>query len=45
MRILYVENHAVFAANVIRQFLSQHSVIVVPSISAARQALKSTWRR
>ena len=41
MRILYVENHAVFAANVIRQFLSQHSVTVAPSFSAARHALEA----
>jgi len=41
MRIVYVENHEVFAANVIRQFLSQHSVTVVPSLSAARQALET----
>jgi len=41
MRILYVENHAVFAANVIRQFLSQHSVTVAPSLVVARQALET----
>src|SRR6266478_5883283 len=41
LRILYVENHAVFAANVIRQFLSQHSVTIAPSLSAARQALEA----
>ena len=40
MKILYVENHAVFAANVVRQFLSQHSVMVAPSLVAARQALR-----
>ena len=40
--ILYVENHSVFAANVTRQFLSQHSVTVVPSLSSARQALANT---
>ena len=40
MNILYVENHAVFAENVRRQFLSQHAVTVVPSLSAARQAMK-----
>ncbi len=40
MNILYVENHAVFAANAVRQFLSQHSVTVVPGLSAARRALK-----
>ena len=39
LRILYVENHAVFAENVISQFLSQHVVTVVPSLSAARRAL------
>lgn len=38
MRILYVENHEVFAANVIRAFLSQHRVTVVPSLAAAREA-------
>ena len=39
--ILYVENHAVFASNVIHQFLSSHTVTVVPSLCAARQALKT----
>lgn len=39
MNILYVENHAVFVATVTRQFLSKHSVTVVPSLSSARQAL------
>jgi DNA-binding response OmpR family regulator len=39
MKILYVENHAVFAASVISQFLSQHSVIVAPSLAEARKAL------
>jgi|ERR1041384_1276032 CheY-like chemotaxis protein len=41
MNVLYVENHAVFAANVIRQFLSHHSVTVAPSLAAARQALET----
>ena len=41
MNILYVENHSVFATNVTRQFLSNHVVTVVPSLSAARQALCS----
>lgn len=40
MNILYVENHAVFAENVKRQFLSRHLVTIVPSLSAARQMLK-----
>jgi len=38
MKILYVENHAVFADNVTRQFLSEHAVTVVPGIAAAEQA-------
>ena len=37
MRILYVENHLVFAANVTRQFLSQRGVTVVPSLGETRQ--------
>src|SRR5258705_13761229 len=40
MNILYVETHSVFAANVTNQFLSKHSVTVVPSLSAARQSLR-----
>jgi len=39
MKILFVENHAVFAANVIRQFLSQHAVTVAPSLADARRVL------
>src|SRR5947207_15615246 len=39
MKILYVENHAVFAAQVCQQFLSDHSVRVVSSLAAARDAL------
>ena len=39
MNILYIENHAIFADNVTRQFLSQHTVTIVPSLSAARRAL------
>src|SRR2546428_13925257 len=41
MRILYVENHPVFAKNVIAQFLSQHVVTVVPSLAQARRALET----
>jgi CheY-like chemotaxis protein len=41
MNILYVENQMVFAENVKQQFLSRHSVIIVPSLSAARQMLQS----
>lgn len=39
MKILYVENHAIFAAQVCREFLSAFDVTVVPSIAAAHQAL------
>ena len=39
MNILFVENHTMFAATVMRQFLSRHSVTVAPSLSAARRAL------
>jgi O-acetyl-ADP-ribose deacetylase (regulator of RNase III) len=39
MNILYIENHAVFAANVTRLFLSQHSVTAVSSLATARAAL------
>ena len=41
MKILFVENHAVFAQQVIREFLSSHAVIVVPSIAAGRDAIAS----
>jgi len=39
MKILYVENHTVLSATVVRQFLSRHTVTVVPSIAEARQML------
>lgn len=41
VNILYLENHAVFAQQVTRQFLSAHRVTVVPSLSAARSVLAS----
>ena len=41
MNILYLENHAVFAEQVTRQFLAAHQVTVVPSLSAARIAFAS----
>ena len=41
MNILYLENHAVFAEQVTRQFLASHRVSVVPSLSAARRILES----
>jgi DNA-binding response OmpR family regulator len=39
MRILWVENHAVFARLAGRQFLSAHEVVVVDSLTAAHKAL------
>jgi CheY-like chemotaxis protein len=39
MRLLWVENHAVFARLAGRQFLSGHDVTVVPSLVEARRAL------
>ena len=38
MKILCVENHAIFAEQVCRQFLSAHEVKVVSSLATARQA-------
>ena len=42
MRILYVENHAVFAANVISQFLAQHTVTMASNLAEARRALETS---
>jgi DNA-binding NarL/FixJ family response regulator len=42
VNILYLENHSVFARQVIAQFLSAHRVTVVPSLSAARKAVASS---
>jgi CheY-like chemotaxis protein len=39
LRILFVENHAVFAATAVEQLLCLHEVTIVPSIAAAREAL------
>lgn len=39
MNILWVENHASFARLAARQFLSEHTVTVVPSLASARTAL------
>jgi DNA-binding NtrC family response regulator len=39
VNILYLENHAIFAQQVIQQFLRAHQVTVVPSLAAARNAL------
>jgi DNA-binding response OmpR family regulator len=39
MKILFVENHSVFAEQVTKSFLSAHQVTLVPSLSAARACL------
>jgi DNA-binding NarL/FixJ family response regulator len=41
VKVLYVENHAIFAQQVISQFLKSHHVTVVPTLLAARLALAS----
>jgi DNA-binding NtrC family response regulator len=40
MRILYVEDHLIFAENAKRQFLSQHLVTIVPSLTAAYEEIR-----
>lgn len=39
MKILLVENHAIFAATVVEQFLRPHDVTVVPSVAAGLKAV------
>jgi DNA-binding NarL/FixJ family response regulator len=39
VRLLWVENHAVFARIAGRQFLAAHAVTVVPSLAEARRLL------
>lgn len=41
MRILFVEDQRVFAEMVVAQFLSDHDVVIVESIAAARATLIS----
>src|SRR5689334_15146552 len=41
VRLLYVENHAVFASIAVEQFLSRHEVTIAPSLAAAR----AEWAR
>jgi len=36
VKILYLENHATFAQQVISQFLKSHQITVIPSLAAAR---------
>jgi DNA-binding response OmpR family regulator len=39
MKILFVENHSIFAQQAVIYFLSTHQVTVVPSLSMARSSL------
>src|SRR5689334_18320947 len=39
VRLLWVENHAVFARMAGRQFLAGHELTVMPSVAAAKVAL------
>ena len=39
MKILFVENHSIFAKQVIDCFLSAHQVTVIPTLAAARADL------
>jgi DNA-binding response OmpR family regulator len=39
LKILFVENHSIFAQQAINHFLSKHEVILVPSLAAARSNL------
>jgi len=38
MKILFIENHSIFAQQVIIHFLSEHQVTVVPGLSSARSS-------
>jgi CheY-like chemotaxis protein len=42
VRLLWVENHAQFARMAGRQFLAAHTVTVISSLAAAKEALAST---
>lgn len=41
MRILFVENHDVFAATVVGEFLAEHDVVIVPTVDAAQAELEA----
>ena len=40
MHILFVENHGVFARTVVEEFLSDHEVVVVPSVLDVLEAFR-----
>ena len=41
MKILYVENHDGFSRIVTRQFLSDHDVVIIPTMSEARKLIRA----
>lgn len=41
LNILFVENHAIFAATVVAEFLHMHEVVVVASVAAGRTAFQA----
>ena len=43
LRLLLVENHAVFARIVVRQFLASHEVIVAATLREARHHLSTGY--
>jgi len=43
MRILFVENHAVFAKTVSKAFLAAHDVVVVSTLAQARRHLRDSF--
>jgi len=42
VRILFVDNHPAFTATVVATFLSNHEVVIVPTVAGARRALDGT---
>lgn len=42
MKILLLENHSYFARAVVKEFLSEHDVTVLPSIAEAKEILESS---
>ena len=42
VRILFVDNHPEFTATVVATFLGAHDVVVIPTIAAAKIAIRDT---
>lgn len=39
MRLLFVEDHAIFAQTVVAEFMAEHTVVIAPSIAAALERI------